>query len=127
MLPLRVAERAPGAAAGGAFPGPQPAGALPLVVGLRGYRLHAGPGIRLLHARRRHEATRWRYTLRPVDGGTEIVQSFEWLQEYWLLRPFAVVFKARRQEGLIAGMQTTLGALKRVAEAAAVDASPGER
>ena len=73
------------------------------------------------------EATRWRYTLHPADAGTEVVQSFEWLHEFWLLRPFAVVFKARRQAGLIAAMQTTLGRLKRVAEAAAADASPGGR
>jgi uncharacterized protein YndB with AHSA1/START domain len=71
------------------------------------------------------EATRWRYALRPADGGTDVVQSFEWLKEFWLLQPFAVVFKARRQAALITGMQTTLSRLKRVAESPGIGAAPG--
>jgi uncharacterized protein YndB with AHSA1/START domain len=74
-----------------------------------------------------NEATRWRYLLSPAEGGTEVVQSFEWIREFWLLRPFAVLLKARRQAALIAGMQTTLARLKRAAEASTPDHSAAGR
>lgn len=67
--------------------------------------------------------TAWRYELRPVDGGTEVVESFEILKEpagvmKVLTRLGTGVPWSKRRESLIAGMEQTLANLKRAAEAA---------
>jgi hypothetical protein len=64
----------------------------------------------------RQEFVVWRYRFEPVDGGTDVTESFtvRGYALYGLLRP------RRRERQLVDGMRTTLRELKRVAEAGTV-------
>jgi len=66
--------------------------------------------------------TRWGYTFTPVDGGTEVAESWEFPpegQELFRQRfgDDASAQVANREEAARSGMAATLGALKAAAEA----------
>ena len=61
--------------------------------------------------------TRWTYTLRPTDGGTELSESFESVSTPRLIALAERLFVRHRQEQLEEGMERTLAAIKAVAEA----------
>lgn len=62
------------------------------------------------------EVNHWRYRLRPVEGGTEVTESFElesklWSRAYWALLGWA---RGKTNEK---GMRQTLERIKAIAEA----------
>ena len=72
--------------------------------------------------------TRWSYTMKPVDGGCEVVESFEILRPpgpvgRWSYRPSTGVKWADREADLVHGMEETLRRLKVAAEAPSADSA----
>jgi hypothetical protein len=62
------------------------------------------------------DVNHWRYRLRPVEGGTEVTESFElesklWSRAYWALLGWA---RGKTNER---GMRQTLERIKAIAEA----------
>jgi hypothetical protein len=60
-----------------------------------------------------HDVTRWRYRFEPSDGGTRVVETYEFHAPGWLRHLDAVL---GRLDALAAGMRATLTSLKRAAE-----------
>ncbi len=59
--------------------------------------------------------SRWTYTLRAANGGTEVTESWEMIREPWpVLVYYALVGQRRR---VAAGVEETLARLKAAAEA----------
>ena len=58
----------------------------------------------------------WRYQLRPVDGGTEVTESFE-LQPMGLLKVYWALLGKLRGRTNERGMRQTLERIKAIAEA----------
>jgi uncharacterized protein YndB with AHSA1/START domain len=65
------------------------------------------------------EVVRWTYRMKPVDGGTEVVESFEAITWPLVVRIFEDLVMRNRNEGREAAMQTTLQRIKAAAEAPA--------
>lgn len=61
----------------------------------------------------------WRYQLRPVDGGTEVTESFELAQEGFLKLYWAVLGRLRGRTNE-RGMRQTLERIRAVAEGSTV-------
>jgi hypothetical protein len=66
-----------------------------------------------LHKGRREE-TRWRYSFRANDGGTDVTESYEFIWAPWYIR-FADLFLPRDRQ-LRRGMEQTLERIRTVAE-----------
>lgn len=62
----------------------------------------------------RQDETRWRYRLEPVDGGTKVTESYEFVWAPWYIR-FGDLFLPRDRQ-LRQGMQETLKKIKAAAE-----------
>lgn len=64
------------------------------------------------------EATRWRYTLEPADGGTELTESYEpvWAPGY--VRFMDKLFGKKMAQDARENLQTSLERIKRVVEGA---------
>lgn len=73
-----------------------------------------GPGER--------ESTRWSYDLRPVDGGVEVTESYQFIWCPRVSRILELPFPRDRQ--LRQGMQTTLARLEAAAQARATAPDP---
>lgn len=60
-----------------------------------------------------HDLTRWRYLFQPLDGGTRVIESYEFYAPGWLRRLDAAL---GRRRALATGMRATLASLKHAAE-----------
>ena len=87
-----------------------------LLVGGHHRRLRPGPGVRLQRGLAGRPAIRWRYQFEPKGDGTDVTESFELRNDWWLRVYWPLLGWARRKTN-VENMRATLERIKAAAEA----------